>query len=268
MQKQEILDNTNIEFENRRLELNGEIFEVLKRTVKLEQDKISEKSCQQLIDDVKDSIVNEEKSNEKMRNDLCTLENYVERYVPLDTMKVIRNIIAPLITPEQHRKFEKRCSDFTMDMQENILTDIGRGSIFEQIMKINEDLSQRLKFKVDLQEDLLREPNGPSAGGIDSAYPAVKEKRLNKQDVRDVVVKSMRKIKESLDNEIKQIHVNGVKLQEDINEKSQVMKGQMLGWQKDQEQYKHQLHSELLLLNDTRDNVSKLNNQIRTLILL
>ena len=39
-------------------------------------------------------------------------------------------------------------------------------------------------------------------------------------------------------------------------------------WQKEQEQYQHQLHNELLLLNDTRKHVTQLNEQIRTLVLI
>ena len=35
-------------------------------------------------------------------------------------------------------------------MQQQILTDIGRGSIFEHITKVNELMSKRLQFKVDL----------------------------------------------------------------------------------------------------------------------
>ena len=42
----------------------------------------------------------------------------------------------------------------------------------------------------------------------------------------------------------------------------------MREWQKDQEQYQHQLHNELLLLSDARSNVTRLNEQIRLLILL
>ena len=45
-------------------------------------------------------------------------------------------------------------------MQSQILSDIGTGSIFDQIMKVNEEMTKKLQFKVELQEALLRREDG------------------------------------------------------------------------------------------------------------
>lgn len=50
--------------------------------------------------------------------------------------------------------------DFTKEMQDQILNDIGSGSIFENIIKINQKLSKRLKRRVNLQDELLRKEQG------------------------------------------------------------------------------------------------------------
>ena len=78
----------------------------------------------------------------------------------------------------------------------------------------------------------------------------------------------MLKVKRELDSQVKDIQAEGRTLQDHIDTTSKQMRLNMLAWQKDQEQYQHQLHSELLLLNDTKQNITYLNEQIRLLIIL
>ena len=42
----------------------------------------------------------------------------------------------------------------------------------------------------------------------------------------------------------------------------------MTEWQKEQEQYQHSLHTELLMLHDTKSNITNLGEQIRVLTIL
>lgn len=65
-------------------------------------------------------------------------------------------MLTPLFDEDQLRKLDKVIYKFNYEMQQQILTDIGKGSIFEQIIKFNEQMSERLKFKVDLQEALFK----------------------------------------------------------------------------------------------------------------
>ena len=48
------------------------------------------------------------------------------------------------------RVLNKKKDKMYTELQQIILNDIGRGSIFENIVKINEGLMQRLKVRVDL----------------------------------------------------------------------------------------------------------------------
>ena len=104
------------------------------------------------------------------------------------------------------------------------MTDIGHGSIFEQIIKINNRMTERLKFKVDLQEVNIRDKTGFVVGDQDPAQVAIKEKRLNKQDIKDLIDARMIKVKQIIDDEVMANHRNGEKLQENINSKSDLMK--------------------------------------------
>ena len=52
-----------------------------------------------------------------MRNDLLTLENYVERYLPLTTIKIIKRCLSPLYDEDQLKKLDKAEGRYTMEMQ-------------------------------------------------------------------------------------------------------------------------------------------------------
>ena len=76
----------------------------------------------------------------KVRDNLLTLENYCEKYLPINTIRVIKDILVPLFDDDFKfvKKLDKISERFCTEMQGNILNDIGRASIFEQIIKINE----------------------------------------------------------------------------------------------------------------------------------
>ena len=62
----------------------------------------------------------------------------------MNTLKVIKKLVGPILEQDKFKKFEKQASRFTEEMQSQILTDIGSGSIFDQIIKINEEMSKKL----------------------------------------------------------------------------------------------------------------------------
>ena len=103
------------------------------------------------------------------------------------------------------------------------MTDIGRGSIFEEIIKINNAMSERMKFKVDMQEALFKDPNNYFNNNPDNKE-ASKEKRLNKQDIKNIIVKKMLKVKRELDGEVAEIQSSGRVLQEKIDSTSAELK--------------------------------------------
>lgn len=55
--------------------------------------------------------------SEENKNNLATLENYVERYLPLSTLKVLVKLIQPLFEEDQLRKLDKVQERFTIEMQ-------------------------------------------------------------------------------------------------------------------------------------------------------
>ena len=112
---------------------------------------------------------------------------------------------------------------YGMELQTQILTDIGSGSIFEQIQKINEHMSQRLKFKVDLQEALFRDKSSLNAEEIEFGEEK-KDKRLNRQDIEDIIEIKMEEVQTILDKDIKEAKCDGLKLKDQIEKNSQNMR--------------------------------------------
>jgi hypothetical protein len=53
-------------------------------------------------------------------------------------------------------KFHMELDFVKMNLQDAILKDVGKGSIFENIQLINDEMSERLKARVDLTEPLRK----------------------------------------------------------------------------------------------------------------
>lgn len=83
------------------------------------------------------------------------------------------------------------------------MADIGQGSIFSQVQKINDEMSERLRFKVDLQEELLRQENGEiyNKDGKERDKNE-KQKRLTKEDIKIIIRKKMDKVKLEFTEEV------------------------------------------------------------------
>ena len=95
-------------------------------------------------------------TDEEIRDSVSTLENYIERYQPLQTLKLLKKLLIPILGTRELQKLQEVCKRFYEEMQTVIIEDIGRGTIFEQLAMINEKMSKRLQLKVDLQEKLMR----------------------------------------------------------------------------------------------------------------
>ena len=80
----------------------------------------------------------------KTKDNLLTLENYCERYIPVIILNTVRRILTPMYEYEELVQFCTHADKFHLEMQSSILTDMGEGSIMKNIIMINEDLSTRL----------------------------------------------------------------------------------------------------------------------------
>ena len=92
----------------------------------------------------------------KVNNKVLTIENYIEKYLPLSLMRTLYRIIFKCFSDHKRDKLTKYINRFALEMQEGILTDLGKGSIFENIQKHNQFMIDNLKLQIDLTEkDLI-----------------------------------------------------------------------------------------------------------------
>ena len=128
--------------------------------------------------------------------------------MPLKTMNVIKKILMPLYAEDidKTKKLTKAAKKFTEEMQKQIIDDIGKGSIFEHIIKINKKMEKRLQIKVDLQEELIRkEQSLQDYVNLNQQKESKVEKRITPQDVKNIVKEKMEKIKVLLNGEVHSI---------------------------------------------------------------
>lgn len=83
----------------------------------IEQQKIDDTAAQAEFKDIRGLIKANTVYQENVRNDLLTLENYVERYLPLTTIKIIKRCLSPLYDEDQLKKLDKAEGRYTMEMQ-------------------------------------------------------------------------------------------------------------------------------------------------------
>lgn len=98
-----------------------------------------------------------------MKNNILTIENYVERYLPIQFIKLLRELMSNVFDDNQMVKFLKVSGETYFEMQKGILFDQGHGSIFKNILEINDYISSRLNAKIDLtRADQKAEPTKES----------------------------------------------------------------------------------------------------------
>ena len=156
LDRNEVQENRFDEFDARRSEIINTLNNLKGEVQSLSTLKLDESKAADVFQEIRNLVSDNTTDQMHLRNDLLTLENYTERYMPLATTKLIKKLMHASLSEEQRKKLDQSMHNFTIEQQEIILTDLGRGSIFENIIQINQNLTERLKFKVDLQEKLLR----------------------------------------------------------------------------------------------------------------
>ena len=123
--RMDILTERGDEFEKKRVELTADVVQLKRDVVMLTDKKLDERKAVDSFQKVHNKIFTCENVAQKIRDDLSTLENFAERYLPLNTLKIVNQLILPLFEESQLKKFEKVSYNLVMEMQNQILNDIG-----------------------------------------------------------------------------------------------------------------------------------------------
>ena len=104
LQKHELADNRFNEFEERRKVLMDDIDYLKKQAILTNDNKLDVKDAENRFTYFQSQINSNRVYGENVRNDLLTLENYCERYLPLNTGKVVQKILKPLFANEEDKQ--------------------------------------------------------------------------------------------------------------------------------------------------------------------
>ena len=116
---------------------------------------------------------------DKQRDDQLTLEHYCERYIPIQIQNMIIDNMNLVLKKDQLDVLKSEQNKLYRRIQEQIMdnNNFTAGSLFENIMKINEDMASKLKVKVDLRrKQLCGDDQANSLQDLNKQY----EKKLEK----------------------------------------------------------------------------------------
>ena len=118
-------------------------------------DKVSQADKKSMIKKIEEDMEAYDIKLDQQRDDQKTLEHYCERYLPLKTQQMIQENLFSILTPEQIEKLQGHENAMVERMQKQIMdfSNFSDGTIFDEIIRINEEMSRKLKIKCDLRKD-------------------------------------------------------------------------------------------------------------------
>ena len=114
-------------------------------SLRIQLDKLDIQTAQQedfskLQLEVTKTLSEEKEKRKKIKRNLLTLENYTERYIPLVVLGTVFDMFKDVFRGEKLQKLRKVKDDLHVNLSLAITEDQGKGSIFANIIKINESL--------------------------------------------------------------------------------------------------------------------------------
>ena len=89
---------------------------------------------------------------DKQRGDQLTLEHYTERYIPVQVQGMIMDNMARIHDEKTMKKVKAEENAIYMKMQRQLMdmTNFTDGTIFDNIIQINAEMSKKMNLRVDL----------------------------------------------------------------------------------------------------------------------
>ena len=77
--------------------------------------KLDENKAADVFQEIRNLVSDNTTDQMHLRNDLLTLENYTERYMPLATTKLIKKLMHASLNEEQRKKLDQSMHNFTIE---------------------------------------------------------------------------------------------------------------------------------------------------------
>eukprot|EP00347_Sterkiella_histriomuscorum_P001021 403373643 len=133
------LDNLRDELSQQKEQLNS-----------LDNSKLSLTKYYEFLDGLEKSLINLDEVSSSHQNKLITIENYIEKYIPVKIQTIVMDNIRLFVNKETINKLKGQENKVYQEITEQLLNDEGRGSVLQNILKINMEISKRTSQKIDL----------------------------------------------------------------------------------------------------------------------
>ena len=104
-------------FKKQRLALEDKMVDVEKQIIRVSDTKMDKISGGERFDEMEEKLKKESVRMHKCRDNVTTLENYVERYIPMTILKTVTKVIRPLLDEKQIKQMDKNSKRFYVDLQ-------------------------------------------------------------------------------------------------------------------------------------------------------
>lgn len=89
---------------------------------------------------------------EQQANDFMSLENFVEKYIPLKVQHQIMTSVKPFLSESRQRKFQQLCSDQSGAMRTAVMKDLGVPRLQERCLQLITDMRLELDLMKEKEE--------------------------------------------------------------------------------------------------------------------
>jgi len=136
-----------------------------KDIIELRQDKAERNDLYELKAFFTEQMSGYDAKLDKQRDDQLTLEHYAERYIPVQVQNMIIENLKRIHDDRTMKKIRSEENQVYMKMQRQLMdmTNLTDGTIFDNIIKINNEMTKKMNLRVDLRTpSSLEEEKRPS----------------------------------------------------------------------------------------------------------
>ncbi|CDW75226.1 UNKNOWN [Stylonychia lemnae] len=186
------ISETSDSFVDKINQLREQIFQMSQQIEVLDQTKLNVTRFTECCDKFDKLMAKLDDVAVNQQNKLITIENYCEKYVPVKIQTIVMDNIKLFVNKETMQKLKSQENKIFHEITDQLLNDDGKGSIFNNIMKINEVLSKRLSTAVDLSNMQKHQQPQFKYQSFQSSLQVQKEpsvnNRENNQSLRGTVI--------------------------------------------------------------------------------
>ena len=126
--------------------------ESAQQIIELRQQKADRKALVDVKNYINEQLQGFDAKLDKQRGDQLTLEHYTERYIPVQVQGMITDNLERIHDEKTMKLIKSEENQLYMKMQRQLMdmTNFTDGTIFDNVLKINAEMTKKMNLRVDL----------------------------------------------------------------------------------------------------------------------